>query len=91
MEYIALAIILYFILRTVGNLVRLLGGENEGPSRQRDRQGRPSRQHGWQGPSPRQQTGTARNEPTFWDEDIEDATWRDLEKNPRNRRNTASH
>jgi len=79
MEYLILAIILYFILRTTGNLVRLLRG---GDASQEELGGdsSSSRRNGWEGPSPRQQTGTARDEPTFWGEDIEDATWRDLEE-----------
>lgn len=80
MEYLFFAILLYFVLRTAGNLLRLLEGEDSTPSP--DEQGRQSatpRQHQWKGPSPRQETGTAREEPTFWDEDIEDATWRDLD------------
>ena len=79
MEYLLLAIVLYFILRTTGNLVRLLGGRGEAAGSQKGqvRDSSP-RRDGWQGPSPRQQTGSARNDPTFWGEDIEDATWRDL-------------
>jgi hypothetical protein len=78
MEYLALAVILYFILRTMGNLVRLLGGSSDAASGQDARPEAPARREGWEGPSPRQQTGAAREEPTFWGEDIEDATWRDL-------------
>jgi hypothetical protein len=78
MEYLFLAIILYFILRTAGNLVRLLGGgEDSGPQDGQMHES-PARRNGWEGPSPRQETGSARDEPTFWGEDIEDATWRDL-------------
>ena len=78
MEYLFLFIILYFILRTAGNLVRLLGGEGDSGGRDTQRHDSPARRNGWEGPSPRQQTGSARDEPTFWGEDIEDATWRDL-------------
>jgi hypothetical protein len=84
MEYLALAVILYFILRTMGNLVRLLGGRDSGTSREESRGASaeaPSGTalpEGWGGPSPREETGAARNEPTFWDEDVEEATWRDL-------------
>jgi hypothetical protein len=78
MEYLALAVILYFILRTMGNLVRLLGGSNDAASGRDARSEAPPQREGWEGPSPRQQTGAAREEPTFWGEDIEDATWRDL-------------
>jgi hypothetical protein len=79
MEYLFLAVILYFILRTTGTLVRLLRGEEGSPSQEGATREQSSRRHGWEGPSPRQQTGTARDEPTFWGEDIEDATWRDLD------------
>lgn len=86
MEYLFLAIILYFILQAVGNLVRLLRGKEGASSQGGATREQSSRRHGWEGPSPRQQTGTARGEPTFWGEDIEDATWRDLEGG-RNQRN----
>ncbi|MFB6098398.1 MAG: hypothetical protein ABEK84_04670 [Salinibacter sp.] len=79
MEYLALAVILYFILRTAGNLIRLLGGE-ENPSQRAERQSSSARRNGWEGPSPRKQTGTAQDEPTYWGKDIEDATWRDSEE-----------
>ncbi len=84
MEYLILAIILYFILRTAGNLVRLLRGD-DGSQEELGGDSSPPR-NGWEGPSPRQQTGTARDEPTFWGKDIEDATWRDL-KGGRNQQN----
>ena len=86
MEYLFLAAILYFILRTTGNLVRLLGGERASESQGARRRDSSARRSGWEGPSPRQQTGTGRDEPTFWGEDIEDATWRDL-GGERNRQN----
>jgi hypothetical protein len=79
MEYLVFAIVFYFILRTMGNLVRLLGGDEDGSSEAGPTQEASSRPEGWKGPSPREETGTARDEPTFWDEDVEDATWRDLE------------
>ncbi|WP_263785426.1 hypothetical protein [Salinibacter grassmerensis] len=84
MEYLALGIILYFILRTSGNLVRLMGGEERTSSQQGPAHESPSRQTEWEGPSPRQRTGTARNAPTFWGKDVEDARWQDLngEANP---------
>jgi hypothetical protein len=84
MEYLALAVILYFILRTMGNLVRLLGGGGSGTSREESRDASAEasvdteRPEGWGGPSPREETGTARKTPRFWDEDVDDATWRDL-------------
>jgi hypothetical protein len=84
MEYLVFGIILYFILRASGNLVRLMGGD-EGTSPEQEWGHEPSpRQTEWEGPSPRQRTGAARDEPTFWGKDVEDATWRDLdgETNP---------
>ena len=78
MEYLFLLIILYFILRTAGNLVRLLRGEEDAGAQDRPMHDSPARRNGWEGPSPRQETGSVRDEPTFWGEDIEDATWRDL-------------
>ena len=78
MEYLVLATILYVILRTSGNLVRLMGGD-EGPSPQDGQvRGGSSREARWEGPSPRERTGTARDEPTFWGKDVEDANWQDL-------------
>lgn len=87
MEYLFLAVILYFVLRTAGNLVRLLGGDAASSQEESSHKSAP-RRNGWQGPSPRQQTGTARDEPTFWGQNIEDATWRELDGNT-NRRNAA--
>ena len=86
MEYLLLVIILYFILRTAGNLVRLLGGEEGSRPDGEQMRDPPPRRTGWEGPSPRQETGAAHDEPTFWGEDIEDATWHDLDggRNPRN-------
>lgn len=72
MEYLIVAIILYFILQTTGNLVYILRG------------GAPTSQsgsaptHNWKGPSPREKMEGMTNHPTFWREDIEDATWQDL-------------
>ncbi len=85
MEHLFLALILYFVLRTAGNLVRLLGGEDAAGSQGAQSHDASARRNGWEGPSPRQQTGTVRDEPTFWDKDIEDATWRDLDGGQRNR------
>ncbi|WP_103018961.1 hypothetical protein [Salinibacter altiplanensis] len=78
MEYLALGIILYFILRTSGNLVRLMGGEQGTSSQAGPVHESSPRQTKWEGPSPRQRTGTARDGPTFWGEDVEDARWQDL-------------
>jgi hypothetical protein len=79
MEYLVLAVIFYFILRTMGNLVRLLGGDEGSPSETEPRSESTSRPSGWKGPSPREQTGTAQDEPTFWGENVEEATWREVE------------
>lgn len=87
MEYLVLAIVFYFILRTMGNLVRLLGGDEGSPSEAEPMEESTSRPKGWKGPSPREETGTARGEPTFWGEDVEDATWRDLEDGSASTRN----
>lgn len=82
MEYLVVAAILYFVLRTGANLVRLLAGEEGEDGSTTQGQARPgsSRRQRWEGPSPRQQTGAARDEPTFWGEDIEDATWYDVDE-----------
>lgn len=86
MEYLFLAIILYFIVRTTGNLVRLLARSGASETQDEQREGASRRGHGWEGPSPRRETGTVRDEPTFWGEDIEDATWHEVEEGARNRR-----
>jgi hypothetical protein len=83
MEYLVLGIILYFILRTSGNLVRLMGGDDDPSAKGVGGRESSSRPDGWEGPSPRQHTGTARDEPTYWGKDIEDATWRDLDEDAR--------
>lgn len=75
MEYIVFAVILYFILQTASNLVLILRGKGARSVSQEA----PSPQHGWEGPSPRQQTTVDWADPTFWGEDIEDVRWRDLE------------
>ena len=87
MEYLVLAIVFYFILQTMSNLVRLLGGDKESPSEAGPTQEASSRPQRWKGPSPREETGTAQSEPTFWDEDVEEATWRDLEDGSASPRN----
>ncbi|PSQ95112.1 MAG: hypothetical protein BRD55_11345 [Bacteroidetes bacterium SW_9_63_38] len=74
MEYLIFAVILYFILQTAGNLVYILRGEAEGVS-ETDEQSMPD---GWGGPSPRRQTEGIPDHPRFWSEDIDDATWHDL-------------
>lgn len=86
MEYLFLAIILYFILRTTGNLVRLLRGGDVSGTQGAQMRDSSAQRNGWEGPSPRRETGTSRDEPTFWGEDIEDATWHEVEEGARNRR-----
>jgi hypothetical protein len=76
MEYLIAAVILYFILQTAGNLVYILRGGTEAPSTSEAPAG-PG--HDWKGPSPRTETEGFTDHPTFWGEDVEDATWRDLE------------
>jgi hypothetical protein len=84
MEYLALVVILYFILRAMGNLIRLLRGRASETPREEpsdasaETSSGTAHPEGWSGPSPRQETGAARKTPTFWDEDVDDATWRDL-------------
>lgn len=75
MEYLIVAVILYFILQTAGNLVYILrGGGASSPTQE------PSspRTHRWEGPSPRQQMEGITDHPTFWGKDVEDATWQDI-------------
>ena len=75
MEYLVIAVILYFVLQTAGNLVYILRGGAPTPSSD------PSPPvEKWEGPSPRQETEGLTGHPTFWDEDVDDATWRDLEE-----------
>lgn len=84
MEYLLIAVILYFILRTAGNLVGLLTGAEAGSSGE-VRTGQTDSSEKWEGPSPRQHTGAAREKPTFWGEDIEDATWYEVDEGSRPR------
>lgn len=74
MEYLIFAVILYFILQTAGNLVYILRGRAGSEATAETR----SMPDGWAGPSPRRQTDGLSDDPTFWGEDVEDATWRDL-------------
>jgi hypothetical protein len=75
MEYLIFAVILYFVLQTAGNLVFVLrGGGEDGV--ESSSAAAPS--HEWEGPSPRKRMEGISDHPTFWGEDIEDATWRDL-------------
>jgi hypothetical protein len=76
MEYLIFAVILYFILQTAGNLVYILRGR-AGDEASSDARSMPD---GWGGPSPRRQTEGLSDHPTFWGEDVEDATWHDLDK-----------
>lgn len=79
MEYLLVAVLLYFIARTAGNLVELLRGGDPASSRRGVADPASGAGHNWEGPSPRQETGQERDEPTFWGEDVEDATWYDVE------------
>ena len=74
MEYLVFAVILYFILQTAGNLVFVLRGGGETPSAPSSS----ASTHDWEGPSPRKQMDGVPDHPTFWGNDIDDATWRDL-------------
>lgn len=76
MEYLVFAVILYFILQTAGNLVYILRGGGE--TSQTEAASPPV--HDWQGPSPRRETEGFPDHPTFWDEDVEDATWHDVDE-----------
>lgn len=72
MEYLLFAILLYFILQTMGNLVLIVRGtHDQSPATLPD---------GWKGPIPRRYTGRARKKPTFWGEDVRNAQWVDLEE-----------
>jgi len=74
MEYLIVAVILYFILQTAGNLVYILRG---GTTTSETQSSPPD--HRWEGPSPHQQRDGITEHPTFWGEDVEDASWRDLD------------
>lgn len=75
MEYLIFAVILYFILQTVGNLVYIMrGGAQVGSQPSVDAS------HGWKGPSPRKKTEGLTEQPTFWGEDVEDADWREIDE-----------
>lgn len=74
MEYLFIAVILYFVLQTAGNLVYIMRGGGRRPTSTDT--SAPS--HNWQGPSPRQHTDGLSDHPTFWAEDVEEATWEDL-------------
>lgn len=73
MEYLIVAVILYFILQTAGNLVYILrGGTAKRP--------RSSPSHRWKGPSPRRETEGPTDRPRFWGKDIEEATWNEIKE-----------
>jgi hypothetical protein len=74
MEYLVFAIILYFILQTAGNLVYILRGGAKTPSASSAVRG-----HDWKGPSPRQEMEGFTDHPTFWAEDVDEASWKELE------------
>jgi hypothetical protein len=74
MEYLVFAVILYFVLQTAGNLVYILRG---GANTSQPQSSSPT--HRWQGPSPRRHMEGMTDHPTFWGEDVEDATWHDLD------------
>jgi len=73
MEYLVLAVILYFVLQTAGNLVYILRGGGATPSSDA-----PTASHDWKGPSPREEMEGLSSHPTFWAHDVEDATWTDV-------------
>jgi hypothetical protein len=77
MEYLVFAVILYFILQTAGNLVYILRGS--GRSSETETGGAPPA-HDWQGPSPRREMEGFPDHPTFWGEDVEEATWHDIDE-----------
>lgn len=84
MEYLIIAVILYFIVQVAGNLVHLLRGRGPGATAEEDPSDRAS-SHArapqsleWGGPSPRAQGTDRAADPRFWGDDIEDATWHDV-------------
>lgn len=74
MEYLFFAVILYFILQTVGNLVYIMRGGGREPT---SADASPP-SHNWKGPSPRRYTDGLSDDPTFWGDDVDEATWEDL-------------
>lgn len=75
MEYLIIAVILYFILQTIGNLVYIIRG-----GAQIESEASMGSSHPWKGPSPRNETEGFSDHPTFWGEDVEDATWREIDE-----------
>lgn len=76
MEYLVFAVILYFILQTAGNLVYVLRGGAE-PSQS---QAESPPMEDWKGPSPRREMEGMSNHPTFWGQDVEEATWQEVDE-----------
>jgi hypothetical protein len=74
MEYLFAAVILYFVLQAASNIVLMIRGGRDGPGIRQNGQAAEPPSHDWRGPSPREQTGTRRSHPTFWN-DVEEATW----------------
>ncbi len=86
MEYLLIAVLLYFIVQVTGNLVHLLrgggaeaAGETEATG-EASTQGPSPRGNEWAGPSPRAQASDRAADPRFWGDDIEEATWHDLDR-----------
>ncbi|PSQ75583.1 MAG: hypothetical protein BRD35_08585 [Bacteroidetes bacterium QH_7_62_13] len=77
MKYLIFAVILYFILQAAGNLVYILRGD--GGAAQPEMETPPPSQE-WKGPSPRGEMEGLSDHPTFWGEDVEDATWREVDE-----------
>lgn len=74
MEYVITAIIIYFVLQVVANLVRIWRGRGHRPSD--DFFGR-SRQNGH---SEDRVARADRESPRFWGRDVEDVSWVDVEE-----------
>lgn len=82
MEYLVSAVILYFILQTAGNLVYILRGGGG----QRNSSSSSTPVHNWKGPSPRQHMEGVTDRPTFWGEDVDEATWHEVGEDDGSRR-----
>lgn len=77
MEYLVIAVILYFIVQTAGNLLHLLQGDGDSASDEGPSGRQSSTSEGWGGGASSGST-RSRSDPRYWGEDIEDATWQDL-------------
>ena len=75
MEYLFVAVIVYFVLQAASNIVLMVRGDRSGAARRNGAVEEPN--HDWSGPAPREHTGRDRSSPTFWN-DVEDATWQDV-------------